>query len=112
VFARVRAWAQFGESLGQNLEVVMLPVAQRYRPGPTGCIGRQEVHVVDLGGKAPSCPALRSEEGQEIGIDRVCVCGRHAVGKALIGLERPVSQKLCRKRRRVRIRHDLIVVAV
>ena len=37
---------------------------------------------------------------------------RHAVRKALVGLQRAVLQQLGRQRRRIGIRHDLVVVAV
>src|SRR6185312_2609390 len=57
---------------------------------------------------------LRSslDEGEQIGVDRGRFRGRHAVRKALVGLQRAVLQKLRRQRRGVGVRHDLVVIAV
>ena len=39
--------------------------------------------------------ALRLQEGQQVGVDRVRLRGRHAMREALIGLQRAVLQKFC-----------------
>jgi hypothetical protein len=55
---------------------------------------------------------LTLNECQKVGVDRLSVRGCHSVGKVLVGLERPVLQQLRRQRPRVRVRNDLIILAV
>ncbi len=52
------------------------------------------------------------DEGQQVGVDRVRLCGGHAVREALVGLQRAILEQLCRQRPGVRIGNDLIVVAM
>ena len=52
------------------------------------------------------------QEAQKIGIDGRGFSCRHTVRKSFVGLQRPVSQKLGGQRTRIRIGHDLIVLAV
>ena len=53
-----------------------------------------------------------TQEGQQVGIYRVRLGGRHAVREALVGLQRPVLQQLGRQWRGVDVGNDLIVVTV
>jgi hypothetical protein len=52
------------------------------------------------------------DEGEQVGVYRFRLGGRHAVRKALVSLERSVLQQLCRQRGGIGIRHDLVVIAV
>jgi hypothetical protein len=54
----------------------------------------------------------RLQEGQQVCVDRFRLRGRHAVWEVLVGLERPVFQKLRRQRPGIRVRNDLIVLTV
>jgi hypothetical protein len=55
---------------------------------------------------------LRFHKRQQVGIDSLCLRGRHTVWEALMGLQRAVLEKLCRQRPGIRIGHDLLVIAV
>jgi hypothetical protein len=54
----------------------------------------------------------RLQEGQQVCVDRFRLRGRHAVWEVLVGLKRPVFQKLRRQRPGIRVRNDLIVLTV
>jgi hypothetical protein len=56
--------------------------------------------------------SLVFQEGKQIGVDLVRVGGGHAVRKAFVGLQYAIPQQLCRQRRRIGIRHDLVVIAM
>src|SRR6266850_1444846 len=53
---------------------------------------------------------LGLQERQQVGVNRVRLGRGHAVRKALVGLQRAILQQLCRQRRRIGIRHDLVVI--
>src|ERR1035438_4991606 len=63
---------------------------------------------------APATPPGQSglEEFQEVGVDRRGLGGRHAVRKAVIGLERAVLHELRGQRSGVGVGNDLVVVSV
>src|ERR1700729_2186952 len=61
---------------------------------------------------SPSNLRLRLYEFEKIGIDLVCMRGRHPVRKALVDLQRAILQELGGKRAGVGKRHDLVVLAV
>ena len=52
------------------------------------------------------------QECQEVGVDRGCLRGRHAVREVLIGLQGAVLQQLCRQWSGSDVGNDLIVFAV
>jgi hypothetical protein len=52
------------------------------------------------------------DERQKISINRVRVRGGHAVWEFLVSFQGAILQQFCAERRRVRIGHDLIMVAV
>src|SRR5258708_39274364 len=52
------------------------------------------------------------DEGEQVGVDGGRFRGRHAVRKALVGLQRPVLQQLCRQWSSIGVGNELIVVAV
>ena len=55
---------------------------------------------------------LGPDERQEISVDRLGFCGRHAVWEALVGFQRAILQQFGAQRRGVGVRHDLIIVAM
>ena len=50
--------------------------------------------------------ALRLEEREQVGVDRGRFGGGHAVREALVGLERPFFQQLCRQWPRSHVGND------
>ena len=56
--------------------------------------------------------ALALDKREQIRVDRGRFGGRHAVRKALVGLQRPVLQKLGRQWPGIGIGNDLVVVAM
>src|SRR5438270_2236415 len=56
--------------------------------------------------------SLGFDEGEQIFVDGLGLGRWHAVRKTFVSLERAVLQQFCRERCRIRIRHNLIVVAV
>ena len=61
---------------------------------------------------SPSNLRLRLYELEKIGIDLLCMRGRHPVRQALVNLQRAVLQKLGSQRACVGERHDLVVLAM
>src|SRR5580765_3875978 len=78
---------------------------------PEPIISRFRVRSISCAERAPrNDDALSSRnEGEQVGVDGGGFRGRHAVRKALVGLQRPVLQKLCRQWSGVGIGNDLIV---
>src|SRR6516162_1333632 len=59
-----------------------------------------------------TCDPLTLDEGQQVGVDGRGLGGRHAMRKALVGLQRAILQKLRRQRTGIGVRNDLVVVAM
>src|SRR5690606_37478406 len=87
-----------------------------WRPDDTGLArGADGSDAGVAGGVAASGRAAHPSilhERQQIRIDHVCVCRAHAVRELLVDLERAVLEQLHRLERRVRDRHDLVVITV
>ena len=76
--------------------------------------GETYVNVARRSDKAAKAPRRRSalEELQKVGIDRLCMRGRHAVREVFVGLEPPVLQQFGRQWSGCDVGNDLIVLAV
>src|SRR3984957_12527552 len=61
---------------------------------------------------SPSNFRLRLYEFKKIGIDLVCMRGRHPVRQTLVNLQRTVLQELGSQRACVGERHDLVILAM
>src|SRR3989449_5248356 len=55
---------------------------------------------------------LGFQERQQVGVNGVRLSRGHAVWKALVSFQCAILQQLCRQRRRIGIRHDLVVIAM
>src|SRR5690606_14527507 len=86
------------------------------RPGDTGLARRADgTDAGDAGGVAASGRAAHPAtlpERQPLRLDQGCGRRAHAVRELLVDLERAVLEQLHRLERRVRDRHDLVVIAV
>ena len=58
------------------------------------------------------CSLLALNERKQIGVDLICMRGRHAMRKTRIKLRRGIFEQLGGKRTSIREGHDLIVLAV
>src|SRR5438034_4100640 len=67
-------------------------------------------YVTESQGSYPS--SLRFDKFEEVCVDSFSVRGGHPMRKALIGFQSAILEQLCRQRRRIGIRHDLIVIAM
>ena len=73
--------------------------------------GRARASVMSVAARL-AAGRLRFQEGQQVGVDGVGLGRGHAMRKALVGFQCAVLQQLCRQRRRIGIRHDLVVIAM
>src|SRR5215471_491643 len=59
-----------------------------------------------------ACDPLTLDEGQQVRVDGLGLCRRHAVRKTPVGFQGAILQKFGRQRSGGRVRNDLVVVAM
>ena len=108
---QLRDWRATKRRLRQNVRPRKKMETQNFWQG----LGPRAANSDDTGRPRALCGCgfgRRLDEGEQVRVHRIGMGGAHAVRETFVDLKSPILQELCRERRRVGNRHNLIIITV